>query len=433
MDSVSRTDEFLVRNGMHPDCVDIAGCKAAFIEDMQAGLDGKQSSLRMIPTYLASNGQASEGETAIAIDIGGTNLRVALTKVCNGQLVILESSVTPAPGLSEEISKDMFFQQIADRVTPIMNRSDTIGVCFSHAAQILPNRDGRLISFSKEIRVRDAAGMEITKGLAEKLGDAGVRKKMKLTLVNDTAAVLLSGITNSVEGSYDGHIGFVLGTGMNISYIEKTSEIKKLSGSFDKSTMLVNTEAGDFNRVPPGAFDTELDKHTANPGTHLLEKMMSGKYLGQLILLTLKKAALEGLLSPRAATSVLALSELLLPETSAFLSDIHGKNHIAGLCTNDSDRLVIRTVVDRIYDRAAKLAVMAIAAIMEKTDTGRRPERPVCITVEGSTFYKLYSFQDKFDHYLKSWANDIEGRYCKAISVDNATILGTSLAALINR
>jgi hexokinase len=70
--------------------------------------------------------------------------------------------------------------------------------------------------------------------------------------------------------------------------------------------MIVNTESGCFMGIPAGTVDLELDSQTAAPGTGRLEKMTGGGYLGRLILLTLRKMASEGLLSPKACGAVLS-------------------------------------------------------------------------------------------------------------------------------
>ncbi len=420
--------------GMHPVCINFNECKDAFISQMKAGLDGAPSSLKMIPTYLSADGLVREGETAIAIDIGGTNLRVALLQVIGGRLQVVESSEAPVPGLSHAISKAAFFSEIVDKLQPVIHKSSRIGICFSHAAEILPNKDGRLISFSKEITVLDSEGMEIAHELSATLKGRGYHEQKAYALLNDTAAVLLIGaapICGAVQ-PYDSYIGFVLGTGQNLSYIEKTDQIKKLQGGYQKAAMIVNTESGYFDRIPPGAIDTALNKTTVNPLEHQFEKMMSGRYLGQLILLTLQKAVSDGLFSEETGASILSLNALSLSEISSFLSDISARNLLSDLCKTREDRTVFAAVAERIIERGAKLAVVAIAAVMEKTDTGRRPEKPVCVVAEGSTFHKLFSFEDKFNTYILSEITAKQGRYCQVKAVENATLLGTAFAALIN-
>lgn len=428
----SKADDFLMHYGMHPDCVDFDGFRSAFIEEMSAGLGNKQSSLKMLPAYLSADGQPRDGETAIAVDIGGTRLRTAWTRFNNGRFEICDLRVSPVPGSSGEVTKEAFFGEIADRLKPVIDKSSRIGVCFSHAADIMPNGDGRLLSFSKEIKVTGSEGMFITKELSQKLTENGCRDTKSYVLLNDSAAVLLSGAAQRVSREYDSYIGFVLGTGMNISYIEKTEEIKKPLGDYRKSSLIVNTESGDFSGTIMGALDAELNALTAFPEAQLLEKKTAGRYLGQLILLTLKKAAADGLLSSAAGASVFLLRDLSLTEINTFLPDTHGRNLLSEICRDEDDRRVFAAVIERLYERSAKLSAATVAAVIEKTDTGRSPDRPVCVVAEGSTFHKLYTFREKFEFFLQSQFLNKQKRCCRVISVENAAILGTSLAAALN-
>ncbi len=411
-------DEMLVRANTHPDSVDFKEVKKAFISEMRRGLEGAPSSLKMLPTYLSSEGRIPDGEKAVAVDIGGTNLRVALIQIANGLPSVLEAGVWPVPGLEREMTKDEFFSAIAEKLLPVIPKSRCVGVCFSHAAEILPNRDGRLVSFSKEIKVRNAGGMEICRELAGSLRKAGVPDvaDKRFVLLNDTAAVLFGGAGAG--------IGLVLGTGMNIGYVSPTSRIKKLRGGVAGETMVVNTEAGCFDKLPFGTFDMLLDAGTENPGDHLLEKMTGGAYLGSLIGLVLQKAGEDGMLSGRCADAFRLSSAVALPEASLFLAD--GTGPLAERCATDTDRAVLYTVIDRLVERAAKLTAAAVSAVVEEAGIDG-PDKPAVIAAEGATFHKLYSFRERFERYLRQ-----TGKQYQLVSANNATILGTGLAVLYN-
>lgn len=454
MKPVSKAEDFLKKAGMHPDSVDFGAFTGAFLEEMRNGLAGEPSSLLMLPTYLSADGAASEGDTAIAVDIGGTNLRIALTQYAGGGIKILESGVSPVPGLAGEITRDAFFREIALRLLPVIGGSGRIGVSFSHAAEILPDGDGRLISFSKEIRVKDAGGMEICAGLMRALRDAGVREKKSFVLLNDTTAVLLGGLAGMDRDAYDGRVGLVLGTGMNICYSERTAEIGKRPGGSTGDTMIVNTEAGCFGHAVPGLADETLDAASSNPGDHLLEKKTSGAYLGQLVLLTLQRAASEGLFSPGKASALLALTELPTPEVSIFLQNsrsgrfagdcsqgggrlngarrLNGGSRLEALRTVGEDRETLCALTSGVVGRAAKLTAASLAAVIEKTGAGSRRDKPALVVAEGSTFHKFFSFRDKFDGYIGEHISRRKSGYLSVVTADNLTLLGASFAALTN-
>lgn len=432
MSMSAQVDAYIRKNGLHPDCVDVAVFKTQMISEMNAGLSGDPSSLFMIPTYLTAEGQLPEGATAVALDIGGTNLRVALTEYREGRVHILHAEEYPVPGAAEEISKDEFFEALATKMLPYIRETSHVGVCFSHPAEILPNRDGRLYAFSKEIKVTDSAGMCINAGLAEAVRKLGVSEEKSYVLLNDTAAVLLGGAASTRHRCWDGYIGFVLGTGMNIAYAEKTAAIGKLTASYGHSGMLINMEAGEFIPRPSiSPLDRALDEATVNPGSHQLEKMLSGRYLGQLCLMALKKAAVEGLLTPASGVALAPLTALETATVSGFLKNYGTSSTLAELLPEPDDREAALAICGAVVARGAKLAAAAVAAIMEKADAGKSPECPTCMTAEGSTFYKLHGFREHFDSYTQEYINKQAGRYVEIVTAENAALVGTALGVLL--
>ena len=111
------------------------------------------------------------------------------------------------PGLEGEISKDEFFQTIAQYVRPLAEKCDRIGFCFSYPSEILPDKDGRLIHFCKEVQAPGVVGQLIGKNLLEALG----MPEKQIVLLNDTVATLLAGKSASLGRDYDSFIGFILG------------------------------------------------------------------------------------------------------------------------------------------------------------------------------------------------------------------------------
>ena len=417
---------FLRRHGLHPDCADFDGVRDAFLAEMRAGLEGRPSTLEMIPTYLSPKVAAPDSAAALVADIGGTNLRLALVRASGGRLELAGMDVSPVPGTRGTLTKEEFLAQVARRMLPFAEATDRVGVCFSHSAEILPNRDGRLNAFSKEVRVTGAAGMEICRELAETLRRLGAGNLRHFVLLNDTAAVLLSG-ADRPGTDCDGQLGFVLGTGMNISYAERAARVRRAAGLFPMDTMVVNTEAGGFGKLPFSDLDAAFFETTADPAEHRLEKLTAGRYLGELVLFALRRAVDEGLLSAGAAEAVLSLPALSTPETSAFLSD--GSGALRALRRTVDDAAAVAAVIDGVYGRAAKLSAAAVAAVLRQTDAGRDGQ-PACVVAEGSTFYRLHSFREKFDGYVREHITGGDGRRLELISVENATILGTALAAM---
>jgi hexokinase len=259
-------------------------------------------------------------------------------------------------------------------------------------------------------------------------------KGKEVVMLNDSVATLLGGRASYPDRVFDSYIGFILGTGTNTCYIEECSNIKKIPGlASRKSTMIINTESGIYNKTQRGIIDVEFDNGTKNPGDHAFEKMISGKYQGSLLLAVLKKGAIDGMFSTHFARRISEIDDISTMEMDKFLYHPYGDN-ILSLCCDEfsDDHMTLYYLIDSIVERAAKLITINMASILMKINKGNNPCRPVCITAEGSTFYKSKLFRSKLDYYVKDYMNDRKGLYCEFVKVENATLIGTAIAALLN-
>ena len=109
-------------------------------------------------------------------------------------------------------------------------------------------------------------------------------------------ATLLGGMGCNLNKNYCSNIGYIYGTGTNVSYIEKNVNITKVGGLDRKGCMVINTECGGFDKFPRGEFDEHVNATSVNPGEQSAEKMTSGKYLAEVIFCALEKAKEEGLI-----------------------------------------------------------------------------------------------------------------------------------------
>ena len=412
---------FLTSIDMHPAQTDVGAFTKAFLAEMDAGLGGESSSLKMIPTYVSADGTPENGVPVIAIDAGGTNLRVALVEFQNGRPVVLRERKSPMPGSRGEVSAEAFFAELADEVKPFTEESDRIGFCFSYPAVIFPDGDGQVICLTKEVRVSGIEGRMIGRSLLRKLGEKGVKKDLTLTILNDTAASLLGGMATLGLDRAGGIAGLILGTGCNTCYAERGVRIKKLHGA---ENMIVNCESGNFSRAFRGRADEMVDKASENPGAYRFEKMLSGVYLGRVITCEAQLAAREGLLSA-------AFRDGVTPFTAPELDDfLRGReNRVAALC-KEADRKALTQLIDLSFERAGKLVCANILALCLHCDGGKTAAHPFSVVAEGSTFYKSLLLRDKLKGYMKSVAEETYGRQIVFCRAENATLTGAAFAAL---
>lgn len=430
--------QFLDKHGMRTTDLTLEAQKDRFLTDMKAGLSGKRDSLKMICTYISAEGDIPIEKPVIVMDAGGTNLRVALVtfdEKRKGQAT--DFRTYPMPGTKGELDAEAFFEALADCLMPVIHKSSDIGFCFSFPTEILPNKDGRLMHFNKEVKVTGVEGLMIGAELKAALKKRGVIEEKHLVLINDTVATLLGGKAAYPERAFDGYIGFILGTGTNTCYIEDNAKISKAIGLPDQGRTIINVESGGYAHAPRGDIDALLDSKTANPAQQQFEKMISGAYQGPLLLELMRQAALEGLFSSAVAEKLLALSELTAKDIDDFCYYPQGYNTLSNLLAAEnadrsSDARTLYWLMDFVYERAAKLVVVNLAALIEKTGTGTDPLLPVCVAAEGTTFYKSKLFRGKLDFHVRQYLNDEKGLYCEFVKAENTTLMGTAIAALLN-
>ena len=414
--------------------VDFDSNLAAFLDQMDRGLVGDESTLEMIPTFLSAVNQVPTGKHVIVADAGGTNFRVATVCFDESNNPVIENlEKFMMPGIERELSRTEFFEAMANYFRNVLSISEQIGFCFSYPAEMLPSKDGRLVRLSKEIKAPEVVGQMIGENLTEKIVSMGLGSKKGVVLLNDTVATLLAGVGHK-NRSFSSYIGFILGTGTNTSYIEQTANISKQDGLASDGNMIINVESGGMGKVHSGKLDAAFDESTTNPGVHTFEKMISGAYLGPLVLLTMQQCAGDGLVSAETAKALKNLCGLETKDLSDFMCYPYGNNPLAKSCAKgeENDVQILYAIADRMVERAAKLTAINLSAMAIKTGEGTDPTQPICIVADGTTFYHMKSLRARVEFYLKNNLEDQRGIYTEIISVENAPVIGAAIAGLTN-
>jgi hexokinase len=440
---VSKVKKFLKEYRMFPGDIDVAGLCDVFESEMAKGLAsyGSDSTLMMIPTYIAIEENIPANEPIIAIDAGGTNFRTAMVRFDGAMNCVIDDfSNYPMPGSHGEISKEEFFSTIYGYVEPLLDKSDRIGLCFSYPTEIQPNRDGRVISMSKEIKVAGLVGELINENLLnvmrERRGASAPAKS--IVQLNDAVATLLGGKASFPNRAFESYIGMILGTGSNTCYIEDVANIGKLrapAGAGERGNMLINIESGSFGKAPRGPIDDSLDRRTKDRGQYLFEKAISGAYQGPLLVEIVRQAAADGLFggAAEAAEKLAGVERLTSKEIDDFLFYPFGDNALAVCCRGDGDAaLTLYWLIDAMFERIAIFAAANISAVLKKTGKGKNPVMPVCVTADGTTFYKSKLLRPKLDYHIRSFTNGRLGLHCEFVKATNGVLAGAAIAALQN-
>lgn len=427
---MNKAEQFLKAHKLSAADLNISELVDLFLNDMKAGLEGKESSLMMIPTYIGAEGKVKPNEPVIAIDAGGTNFRAAKVYFDDDMKLITENiQLNKMPAVDEELSKKEFFDTFAEYLAPYKNVSDKIGFCFSYAVEIFPNKDGKLLEWSKEVKAPEVIGEMIGKNLLE----AMETPNKQLVLMNDTVSTLLAGQAATAGKEYDTYIGFILGTGTNTCYIESNKNITKTPDLNLNESQIINIESGNFSKAPRTDIDIAFDNTTKNPGRYSFEKMFSGGYLGGLCTTALKVAAKEGLFSAETTSNLESLPELSSEEVNKFVLAFEPeKNLLTSVLADEDDKTLATFIIDGMIERAAKLVAANIAAVILKSGKAKSAEKPVLMTIEGTTFYKLKNFRLMFEKYLKEFLSGEKQRYYEIVEVENSSLIGAAIAAIVN-
>jgi hexokinase len=431
-----KVKEFLKKYRMDPSDLDFETVCSDFLDEMNLGLAGEASSLQMLPTFIEIGREVPLDEPVLVLDAGGTNFRVAT--VClgrEGKVSIDDFKKYPMPGVDSEVDKEVFFETMAGYIKDDLVEGRKIGFCFSYPVEMFPHKDGRLIQFSKQIKARGVAGELIGENLKLALERIGAKKPGPIVILNDTVTTLLAGKADTGNRNCDGFIGFILGTGTNCCYLEKNSNILKVKSLDPSKSQVINVESGGFTRGLGGVLDRDFDWTTADQGRYILEKMISGKYLGGICKVVIDKAADDGLFSQPVADKLKQLKEFNTITISTYLesSRTDGNPLAAALAAgNDGDRIILDTLLERMIERAAMLAAVTLTATVLKSGQGTSPENPVCITAEGTTFHQLRGMKAKTEAYLRQYLTQRHHRYWKLVNIENATLIGAAVAGLTN-
>lgn len=431
-DIVQRVDQFLSRYGLDPARTDVDACAHAFQADMEKGLRADPDAwMMMLPTYLTLDGQVPEDQPTIVIDAGGTNFRVGLVTMRGDRPEVEDLNIFPMPGSQGPITWAEFVDRVSDSILPLTGRSRRVGLCFSYAAEILPNRDGRVLQISKQVQILGSEGKELGRDLSAALAAKGA-PGVEFVVLNDTVAALLGGVIALGDEVFDGYVGLIYGTGVNTCYAERAGNLAKVTTPWDKETMLINMESARFDGAPMSEFDRRLDAASVDTGMCHYEKMVSGRYEGEVVYHALRQGALDGLFSQGLAERLLALDGLTLVQADAFTARPYGSGLLAAACQTEEDREAVYTIIDRCVERAARLVCANLAGIMLQMDSGRHIQRPTCIVAEGSTFYKGHLFRGKLERVCAQYITGRLGRHYAFRQVSDANLLGTAAAALLN-
>ena len=98
----------------------------------------------------------------------------------------------------------------------------------------------------------------------------------------------------------------------------------------------------------------------------------------------------------------------------------------------DNDRRALLAICEPVFARAARLAAANIAAAVIRCGEGRDPLHPVCVTIDGSTYYRTRTgfFKSRVEQGLRDILG-ARGIHFETTFVEDAPVVGAAVAGLI--
>lgn len=380
--------ELMLRHGAAPEQIDAQGCLADLLAQMDLGLAGR-GRIPMLPSYLGTDIEVPEGAVCCVADAGGTNLRTARAVYDNGHWYLEGLEKTAMPGTEEELSFGEFYGALAKPMLKL-GGAERVGLCFSYNVSLERELDGKLDFWCKEVRVPEAVGRPVGASLKAALG----KSCRCVHVLNDSVAAML--------GAPDVQVGVILGTGVNVCYLEQCARIPKVSGDLKSESMIVSTEVGEFDGFPKSDFEAEVIAASDAPDAAPAEKQCSGGYLGDVIAAAWRAAVDAGLMNSCPAADLGSVSRLLeeQPESPA------------------------ARIAATAVRRAAKIAAVLCAGPILRIHGAS----PVRVAVEGSQYWRLTGFRESFHRELDALLSP-RHLTCEIVRAENACLIGAARAA----
>ncbi|KUG03314.1 hexokinase [hydrocarbon metagenome] len=404
-----------------------------FNEELDRALDGEKSTLQILPSFLSAPSGREEGYY-LAVDFGGSNLRVMLVGLQGqGSYEMIDQISKPLKDpqgrydyTTADTSGREVFAFIADLAAEVWAKASPckLGLTFSYPMQQDSICSARLLRWTKELKLRQTVGRDIGQMLGEALRDKGIDLR-PAAIINDTVGVFLAGCYCDPAVC----AGSICGTGHNTCYLEPS----RVTSS--NQVMIVNTEAGNFSPLPGNGYDQILDKATDDPGQQNMEKMVSGKYLGELMRITLTDLGQKGYLPGYDPTLRIWCQPYSLPtevlgwlgsKRSAERQQLANWAEENGIAFNQDGYSCLNLISTAILERAMKLIASTYIAIL-KRNRQLNDKRQV-IAVDGALFKNVPGFLAGIESILQ---RELPDRAISLIYTADGSSVGAAVAAAL--
>lgn len=376
---------------------DEKGCEKlikSFEDDMH-----EKKTLKMLHTYVFCKNAFKNGEY-LALDIGGTNVRVSLYEV-NPKVTLKEMRKFALRGdgfdyTTSEYSLCDIFEMVADKIEEIIDpgKKYLLGHTFSFAIDSKSKNSAKALSFSKGFAWHDAIGIDVNECLKKVLNKRGLNVE-PVAILNDTTSTLLAGFMEDRNTN----IACILGTGHNMCFINSDGEA-------------INTESGGFNSsaIPLTEYDEKFLAEIPNERECLLEALVAGKNATKLAKVIFDSLVEEGSIKQTPEITPKMMSQVIECEIDTL---------------DMRQNLALLEISKALYHRAAYLIACEIAAVFRYLGV---TEGNYTIAFDGTVYEKTPYFQFCLSEELEKLLGDVKVSH---MLIKNGSSVGAVIACAI--
>lgn len=409
----------------------------------------KDSSVKMYLTYVRSLPNQKERGVYLALDLGGTNIRVVLIEFLPNKINVIDQQCHEIPATLFFSSGSQLFDFIAENVIQFAIKNKLAGVrvalgfTFSFPSVQHGLAEATLVAWTKNFMCPGVVGYDVVQLLKQSLKrkmDRSIPYIDVVAIINDTTGTLIYG---SLKDS-NCKIGLIVGTGSNCCYVEQLQNIDKWPYNYSEpNQVIINCECGAFgdNGVLDclaTSWDRTIDYESLNITKQIHEKIIAGMYLPELLRRIMLTLVEKGLLF-----NGLAPIELFVPYSikTKFMSLIDlddGRKDLTNtkealkkifkyFKCNETDLRIIFSINNTITRRSAYFVATALWTLAKRID-----QVNVSVAYDGSLICKHPHYKRWVKEKVNEFAQN-EGieKVIGFVEAPDGSIYGAAIVAAI--
>lgn len=436
------------------------------------------SPVSMLPSFTHALPSGTEVGTYLALDVGGSTLRVALIRLRGRSegVQVLRTTSSPIDNYVKSLEGTRFFDWMADSIDSMLPRAGdddchygrgglplAVGLSWSFPIEQTSVRSGRAIHMGKGFQCSNGT---VGQDLGELIMTSCRKRQLNIqveAIVNDSSATLLA----QAYSDADTRMSLILGTGTNVAihYPVRGIGAAKFGARpqdwFDRAeNVVVNSELSMFGGgiLPMTRWDDILNRTHLRPNYQPLEYMITGRYLGEIVRLIIveavDRARLFGGELPHSMrepysldTSIVAVVEADASPSLSSSASLLQKEHTFARSPSTQDLLFLQRVCRIVSKRSAGYLATAIHSMwcLHNDSTKDTPgvtksqNHNLSIACDGSVINKYPGFRSRCQGYLdqltqytaKTSSDSATDSYIRLEPAPDSAILGAAVAVAV--